>query len=101
MKTTILAILLSVSLVVTAYILNRNFHGNVLIKRIERVELDMMALEDRYDSSNRNARRVIKEVKRIVEEGYAHFYAPFSHIIPVSGGFLGLREKRNDKQKSK
>jgi len=90
MKTTIIAIMLSVSLCTTAYILNRNFHGNVLIERIDRVELDMMALEDKYGSSERNARWVIKETKRIVEEGYAHFYAPFSHIIPVRGGFLGI-----------
>lgn len=88
MKTTILAIILAVSLCTTAYILNRNFHGKVLIDRIERVERDMMVLEDKYDSSNRNARRVIKEVKRIVEEGYA----PYDFIIPVSKGYLGIKK---------
>lgn len=108
MKTTlIIAIILAVSLCTTAYILNRNFHGNVLIQRLERVERDMMALEDEYGSSERNARRVIKEVerkarrvikevKRIVEEGYAHFYAPFSHVIPISRGVLGIIEEKHD-----
>ncbi len=90
MRTTILAIILAVSLCTTAYILNRNFHGNVLIQRLERVELDMMALEDEYGSSERNARWVIKEVQRIVEEGYA----PYSRIIPIKGGFLGIKQDK-------
>ena len=89
MKTTILAIILAVSLCTTAFILNRNFHGNALIKRIAKAEIEIVVLQDRFEISNKNAQMVIDEVKCIVQEGYA----PYSKIIPISGGFLGIRKE--------
>ena len=93
MKPTILAIILAVSLVATAYILNRNFHGNVLIERIAKTEIKIAVLQSKFEESKKKAQMVIDEVKCLVQEGYA----PYDFIIPVSGGFLGIKEeKRND-----
>ena len=97
MRTTIIAIMLSVSLCGTAYILNRNFHDYTWLRRIAKAEIEIYLLQSKFEESNRNAQRVIDEVKCIVQEGYA----PYDFIIPVPGGFLGIREKQNDKQKFK
>jgi len=88
-KTTILAIMLSVSLCTTAYILNRNFHDRTMIERIAKAEIKIYLLRNRFEVSDANARRVIDEVKKIAQEGYA----PYSHIIPISGGFLGVKKE--------
>ena len=89
MKTIILAIILAISLCTTAYILNRNFHGNVLIERIAKAEIKIAVLQDRFERDQHHAQRVIDEVKCIVQEGYA----PYSHVIPIKGGFLGIKTK--------
>ena len=95
MKTTILAIILAGSLCTSAFILNRNFHGNALIERIAKTEIQMGLLQSKFEESNKKAQMVIDEVKCIVQEGYA----PYSHIIPTSKGYLGIissRYKQND-----
>ena len=86
MKTTILAIILAISLCTTAYILNRNFHGNVLIERIAKTEIQMGLLQSKFEESNRNAQMVIEEVRKIVTTAY-------SHIIPVNKGFIAIKEE--------
>ncbi len=84
MKTTILAIILAVSLCVSAYILNRNFQDNALMLRIAKAETKIVVLQDRFEVSNKNAHRVIEEVREIVTTAY-------SHVIPISGGLLAIK----------
>ena len=90
MKTIILAIILAVSLCTTAYILNRNFHGNVLIRRIAKAETKIAVLQDRFTRDQHHARWVVDEVKKIVIQGYA----PYEFIIPINRGFLGIISSR-------
>ncbi len=85
-KTTIRAIVLSVSLCTTAYILNRNFHDYTLLKRIAKAETKIAVLQDRFEISNKNAEMVIAEVRDIVTTAY-------SHIIPIRGGLLAIKEE--------
>ena len=76
MKLTI-AIILALAICFSAYILSYNPEPDNLIERIESVEAEMQALRVEF----------IGYKAQIWE-----MTSPFTHIIPVSGGFLGVRQ---------
>ena len=77
MKLIIIAIILALSLCASAYILSYKPEPDNLIERIESVEAEMQAL-------------------RVEMIGYkAQIWErtqPYTHIIPIDGGFLGVRQ---------
>ena len=73
----IIALILALSLCISAYILSYNPEPDNLIERIEHVEAEVRAL--RVEMIGYKAE--IRERTR-----------PYTHIIPVSGGFLGVRK---------
>ena len=77
MKLTLIALILTLSLCFSAYMLNRNPEIEDLIERIEHVEAEVRAL-----------RVEMIGYKAVIWERTA----PFTHVIPVSGGFLGITE---------
>ena len=99
MKKLILATVLAVSLCFSAYILSYNPEPKNLIERIESVEADMVILlkaveitvgnvarlETRFEVNNGNIKERLAELKELIEREY-------SYIIPIDGGFLGIRE---------
>ena len=77
MKLILIALILALSLCVSAYMLNRNPEIDDLRCRIEHVEAEVQALRGEFIGYKAE----IRERTR-----------PYTHILPVSGGFLGVRE---------
>ena len=73
----IIALILALSLCVSAYILSYNPKPDNLIERIESVEAEMRALRVEFIGYKAE----IRERTR-----------PYTHIIPVDGGLLGVRQ---------
>lgn len=77
MKLTLIALILALSLCVSAYILSYNPKPDNLIERIEHVEAEVRALRTEF----------IGYKAQIWERT-----EPYTHVIPIDGGFLGVRK---------
>ncbi len=78
MKLTLIALILALSLCVSAYLLSYKPEPDNLIERIEDVETEVQALRVEW----------IGYKAEIWERT-----SPFTHIIPIDGGFLGIKEE--------
>ena len=70
--------MLAVSLCFSAYILSYNPEPDNLTERIEHVEAEVQAL--RFELS-------------VYKSEIWDRTRPFDHVIPISGGFLGIRKE--------
>ena len=94
-----LTIILALAICVSAYMFSRSPKVDTLVERIEEVEADMDILlsaveitlgnmariESRFETNNYKIKEGFAELKELLNREY-------THIIPVSGGFLGVRD---------
>ncbi len=76
--------IIALAICASACTLNSNPEIDALEKRYYHLEAQFRRLEFRYDELQAKCEGVIEEVREIVTTG-------FSHVIPISGGFLGVR----------
>ncbi len=81
----LITLILALAICASAFILSRNPEIDALEKRYYQLEVDFSRLERRYDELQAKCEGVIAEVREIVTTG-------FSHVIPISGGFLGVKK---------
>lgn len=85
MRTTIIAIILAGAICFPAFMLSHNPKVDALVERIERLELRMTRPENRFEANNSKIKEGFAELKELLNREY-------THIIPVSGGFLGIKK---------
>ena len=81
----LLIAIIALTICIWIVVFSPNPEIDALEKRYYHLEAQFRRLEFRYDELQAKCEGVIAEVREIVTTG-------FSHVIPISGGFLGVRD---------